>query len=214
MHMISGKFQKALCRRNGGSYTAVFEFEGKVQEVGCRLKAWVVALGHEDLQKGRLENIGKNRMHISLTSGSLRELRQAYGKLCNPKNIPANAKVTAVRQINANNTKTLPAERVTDMLMLEQQSKGVDYLKDVLGQLSGMNKKLDEKFDGLGSKIDGLGSNLGSKIDGLGSKIDNVGKKFDNLPDKISDKLSVKFDGLGSKIDALPEKIARAMKAV
>lgn len=198
-------FDPTLCSRDGSCFTCAIEFQGDVQEVGYRLKAWTIALGHKTVDKGRLENLGNNQMRIYLSSQNPQELEQAYTLFCKEDNVPKTAKVSSIKQVDANGTSVLPAGRVTDILMLEQQSKGVDYIKTMATQIAKMN----EQIDGMREDI----SKTNEQVGGMRNDIKAMNKKFDELPERIADKLDKNFDNLGKKFDKLPERIAKAMKA-
>ena len=90
--------------------------------------------------------------------------------------------------------------------LLTQFDKGIGVMKSMEGHLERIDKKLDEKFDGLPKHI---ANELDDKFDSLPKRIANeLDDKFDSLPKRIANELSSKFDSIDSKLDSLPKRIA------
>ena len=169
---------------------ARFFVSNHVQDVGCR--GFIISeMMFAGFEKGNAINLSDGRVEVRI-EGEENKINEFVEELEKKLIAKYGNPVVSVSE-----TEYSPDLELHDLMktsqahLLTQFDKGIGVMKSMEGHLERIDKKLDEKFDGLPKQI-----------------ANELDSKFDSLPRRIANELSSKFDSIDSKLDSLPKRIA------
>jgi len=169
---------------------ARFFVSNHVQDVDCR--GFIISeMMFAGFEKGNAINLSDGRVEVRI-EGEENKINEFVEELEKKLIAKYGNPVVSVSE-----TEYSPDLELHDLMktsqahLLTQFDKGIGVMKSMEGHLERIDKKLDEKFDGLPKQI-----------------ANELDSKFDSLPRRIANELSSKFDSIDSKLDSLPKRIA------
>lgn len=177
-----------------------FFVSNHVQDVGCR--GFIISeMMFAGFERGNVINLSDGRVEVRI-EGEENKIKEFFEEL--KKKLIAKYGNPVVRVSEMEDSPHLEPQdlmKTSQAHLLAQFDKGVGVMKSMEKHLEGIDKKLDEKFDGLPKQI-------GKELDGNFNKLD---ERFDSLPKRIANELDGNFKRLDEKFDSLPKRIANEL---